>query len=218
MNLPSLDLQMVYGRLAWAIVFTGLALVLLRRRFAIPKAAGLGLAVLSAAVAFLPGAASPAYWLELAMQWPSALSTMLCLLLILDDRPDAGRGLLPWRLSAAIMLVGAVLYLDGSGWIAIGMYFGGFSPLAAPVAALALGALCAGALLRGAARPQAVALLGALLAYMIARLPTGNLWDALLDPVLWMWCSACAVGGAWRHRALPGRMLAARRSASAPAA
>jgi hypothetical protein len=23
--------------------------------------------------------------------------------------------------------------------------------------------------------------------FMLARLPTGNLWDAVLDPVLWAW-------------------------------
>jgi hypothetical protein len=50
----------------------------------------------------------------------------------------------------------------------------------------------------GHARPHCGpgrAVLGALLLFSIARLPSGNLWDALLDPLLWGW-SLVSLGAA----------------------
>jgi hypothetical protein len=32
------------------------------------------------------------------------------------------------------------------------------------------------------------------------RLPTGNLWDALLDPMLWIWAVLSLAIEAWRKR------------------
>jgi hypothetical protein len=46
------------------------------------------------------------------------------------------------------------------------------------------------------------------LLFSLARLPTGNLWDALLDPLLWLWAMASAGAGALRAL----RRMGARRS------
>ena len=56
--------------------------------------------------------------------------------------------------------------------------------------ALLLAVLCSVAIVRGRARAQSVAVLGALLLFAGPRLPTGNLWDTLLDPLLWCWALA----------------------------
>ena len=48
-------------------------------------------------------------------------------------------------------------------------------------------------------RPQASAVLLAMMAFAILRLPTGNIWDALLDPLLWAWAFITLAGNSWRR-------------------
>jgi hypothetical protein len=59
-------------------------------------------------------------------------------------------------------------------------------------------ALCVGGIIQGRARPQYFAALGALTLFTLLRLPTGNLWDALLDPLLWIWSLASLAARGWR--------------------
>ena len=147
----------------------------------------------------LPGQLSPAYWIALAFQWPSGLLIGLCLVRL--SRPwraaAANDGMTP-ALAGALALFGAVLYTDALGLASLGLYFWGFGPRGAPLLALALTALCTAGIVRGRARPQAFAALGALTLFTVLRLPTGNLWDALLDPLLWIWAVVSLVTRAWR--------------------
>ena len=221
MSLPDLMWQMAYGRLAWAIVIAALLCSWWPAawRLARPKAVALLLA--GAALQALPGAASPAYWLGLAFQWPSAAMTGFCVLRLVQawrgardavpaslQRARQGswqhdaqqRTTLTPAIAAAIALAGAVLYLDGMGVLAIGLYYWGFGPTAAPALALLLALACAAAAIAGRARAQALALLFALTLFSVLRLPTGNLWDALLDPVLWGWAMVSLGLHAWRRR------------------
>jgi hypothetical protein len=106
----------------------------------------------------------------------------------------------------ALTLVGAVLYLDAFGVLALGLYYRGFDADAA--ALLAIGAAVAGALalLTRRAVSGGAALLAAVLLFSLLRLPTGNLWDALLDPLLWAWALGSVVVAARRYyRARPAR-------------
>lgn len=194
MSLPDLASQIVYGRLAWAVVVATLLLALLdvlpMRR--LPRRA---LGALLAAVFLLfmlPGAASPAYWLALAFQYPSGLLFGCCVLKLRqhwDGERGGGAVMMP-PLAAAIAVSGVILYLDAMGLLTQGYYYAGFGPTAAPLVAL-LGAIgCAVAIVRNLARPQAGALLTAILLFTLLRLPTGNLWDTLLDPLLWGWSMA----------------------------
>lgn len=194
MTLPEFALQAVYGRLSWAIVLAAAVAALLpatlgRRRPAI--AAVLGSAGLLLAFS---GERSVAYWLGLTFQYPSGLLTLLCLFsLFARWRGTAPGALIPRSLVAPLALAGTVLYLDAMGVLALGLYYAGFGPLAAPLLALCGAAACALALGRGRGGRQHAALLGALVLFSLLRLPSGNLWDAVLDPLLWAWAVVAAV-------------------------
>ncbi len=218
MSLPDWSVQLAYGRLGWALVLAALVLAIgarvAGRRRVLPPLAVAAVVLGSIAWCLAPGRASPAYWLMMGAQWPSALLVALA-----GDacwrRAAAGSfgaagaawaaapayPLLPRGWASAIVVAGALLYADVAGWLAIGLYPLGFGPVAAPLLALLAAAGCVIALSRGVARERATVLLVALLAWSIGRLPTGNLWDAMFDPLLWLWslASVVAAGRArWR--------------------
>ena len=86
----------------------------------------------------------------------------------------------PWLAALGIVL-GWVLLLDTLAWWPLSVYAWGFS--AAAVGAVALVAV----LLWGISGQAVWALpLGVLVLFVLTRLPTGNVWDALLDPWLWV--------------------------------
>jgi len=74
---------------------------------------------------------------------------------------------------------------------------------------LLLAAGAARAIVQGRRREQAAAVLGAVTLFSLARLPSGNLWDAMLDPLLWAWALVAVLLAAVR---------AVRRASSAAAA
>lgn len=216
MTLPELDWQIVYGRLAWGVALASAVLWLLPRAWRAPRGAIAGVLAASLLLNLLPGAASPAYWLGLAMQLPSGLLFGLCSAQLWRAwRPEPVSALMTPSLATLIALAGAVLYLDAIGLISQGVYYWGFSPRSAPLLSLLLAGACLLAAIRGRARPQALAALGALVLFAILRLPTGNVWDALLDPLLWAWALLAASGALWRswkgrRPALSGRLGADR--------
>ncbi|MFN3790187.1 hypothetical protein [Massilia sp.] len=189
MILPELSLQFVYARLAWALVLAALVVALWPASWRLPRRALGALLGACLLLMFLPGAASPAWHLGLAFQYPSALLAGLCLVKLHErSRIVAGpvRAALSPLLAAPLALVGLLLYLDAFGLVAGGYYYAGFGGAAALGAVLLAGA-CALLAARGRFKPQVAALLGALALFSFARLPSGNLWDALLDPLLWGW-------------------------------
>ena len=188
MDLPALDWQFLYGRLSWSIVLATAVAALLPLALRRSRPVILGLLALAGLVMALPNEASPAYWLVLAFQWPSGILLGLCLLKLSRAWPGAYAVTpMPASLAAVIAMAGAALYLDAIGLLSLGMYYWGFGPFAAPLFALAAIAGCALAAVLGRARPHALVAVGALALFSILRLPTGNLWDALLDPLLWGW-------------------------------
>ncbi|MCA1246439.1 hypothetical protein [Massilia sp. MS-15] len=196
MSLPELSWQFAYARLGWALVLAALVAGLLELLLArtqpqswrLPRKPLAAIVLLSLAWMALPGEASPAWHLGLAFQSPSALLASLCAASLLARWHGVARSgpRLPLPLAAALAAAGALLYLDAFGLFAHGYYHAGFGAGAALLAVL-LAAACAACIGRGQARAQAGALLGAILLFSGARLPTGNLWDALLDPLLWIW-------------------------------
>ena len=194
MSLPELEWQIIYGRLAWALVLAALIIAVLgtwyrlSRRQITMVVAGIGL------LQALPHEYSPAYWLGLAFQMPSGLLTGLCLVgLRLAWRGKPVHHVLIPTLAGCIVFAGAALYLDAIGLLARGYYYWGFGPRGAPVLAIVLAAACSIAVFRNYARPQAFALLAALALFSVLRLPTGNLWDALIDPLLVLWALVALV-------------------------
>jgi hypothetical protein len=218
MDLPELGLQWVCARIAWGVVCAALVLALLPARLA-PHAAG-GAAGLVALSMWLPGAASPAFWLGLVFQYPS-VTLAICLAAApwrwaaarraAAAQPLATPTLTPATFTprldplfaAALAGGGALLYLDAAGGLQLDLYARGSDPDVAPVAALLLGAAAAGLIVRAGSSVPAWALLVAVTLFSVARLPTGNLFDAVLDPLLWLWAVAVSLRvvarGLWRR-------------------
>lgn len=201
MNLPELAWQAVYGSLAWGIVLAAVVVALVARHRPPARSALVLIGLACLGLQALPGALAPAHWLALAFQWPSTLLLGLCLLSLLARWSPAvpAPPLMPGALAQGLALAGGLLYLDASGWTAFGLYAQGFGPQGAPLLALALSAVCAWALVRGWWPAHAAVVLAALTLFTVARLPTGNLWDALLDPFLWFWACGVTLHQAYRH-------------------
>ena len=154
----------------------------------------------------LPGPVTPDYWLGLAFHAPSLSAMLLCgwalqRLLFpgasrtapasLASAAEAGAGqreatVLTGGMLWPLVALGYLLLLDTFAVLPLQLYAWGFSPL------LLLGLLALSLLpwlLRGqagAAGPQLWLVPLALLLFAATRLPTGNVWDALLDPWLWL--------------------------------
>ena len=192
MTLPELAMQIAWARLAWGVVAAAvlLAALPLRGTRACAVAAALGLAVM-----WLPGPASPAFWLGLAFQQPSGLLAMLCgasVGLRFVERP--GQQVLPLPLAVLLLAGGALLYADAVGALVLGLYAWGFDPVQAPLAGVVLSVLALAAAVRGRQTWAGWAVLLALTLHAVTHLPTGNLFDALLDPLLWLWALLRCIG------------------------
>ena len=197
MVLPELTWQFMYARAGWALVLACLVAAAWPPAWRLSRRTLAAIVGACAVLMALPGEASPAWHLGLAFQYPSGLLLGLCLVKLHARWSGAQACHLMTAPAAAVLAVtGAILYLDAAGVLSRGYYFAGFGPDAAPAMALLLAGAGLAAVLHGRARPQACALLLALLLFSLARLPSGNLWDALLDPLLWAWAvlSLCAAG------------------------
>lgn len=192
--LPAPGLMQASLCLGWALVLAAVGAMVLGPRLGRKPVLWL-VPLLLAVWPWLPGTLSASYWLALAFQAPS-LSAVLLSVLVLHARwahpletKLSARWLgssLAWTLATLGVVLGWVLLLDTFAVLPVQLYAWGFSPAAA-VVVVAL-ALAPWALLRAAPGnsliagvvPLAVAL------YVLLRLPSGNLWDAVLDPWLWL--------------------------------
>jgi hypothetical protein len=186
-NLPWLAVQVVYAHVAWGMVLAacGIGLMVRWRRYSErPAVAWL---VFSFGVCVLPGEASPVHWLGLAFQLPSVLLVACCAMTIwVNTGGEKGRRVLPTGLAGALVAIGALLYVDSAGWLNLGLYVRGFGPEAA-FAGVMIGAAALVAIAGGLPRGVSFAVLLSLMLFALGRLPSGNVWDALLDPLLWLW-------------------------------
>ena len=186
--LPNASVMAVALVVVWAIVL-GSGTLLAAGKLARPYRLGLALWVM--ALTLVPGESSPAYWLGLSFQTPSLMSGLICLVWALGRlRQDAGH-IAPVLveqpkalkiLSLLGVVLGWVLLLDTLAWFSVSVYAWGFSA-AAVVLLVMLAAL--GWLLSGNTAVNRLCL-GVLALFVLTRLPTGNVWDALIDPWLWV--------------------------------
>lgn len=176
---------------AWALVLAAAVLGLtsrltLRTRWC--------LTALVAGVCLLPGTLSPAYWLGLAFQAPSLTSVLLGVYYLLHEAGvlakvpvvrSAGR---PGRLvmGGAGVVLGWVMLLDTLLWWPVSVYAWGFSSSAVAVVALGLALIWMQWGQTDATGALYGVLGGALALFVLTRWPSGNVWDALLDPWLWV--------------------------------
>ena len=191
--LPDMALLRAARRVSWALVLACLLLYLGGARWPLRVRWGLSLGLLG--VMFLPGPLSLAYWLGLAFQTPSVMSSVLAmqyLACLLRGQPCVPLTHSSSRALAVLSWVGIAL-----GWLLLldllavlpfpgSLYAWGFSPaVLATVAVLSALPWVMGGTRHGGAWVSG--LLGAvLLLYAALRLPNGNLWNALLDPWLWI--------------------------------
>lgn len=201
--LPDADLRLACVRGLWALLLATLGYRLASarsQRWRANLAGGLALACL------VPGPLSPAYWLEMAFAAPSWSSALLCAWWLFLSKPaqtayrNSWDGQRPARLpltwALAGMALGWVLALDTFAALPLGasMYAWGFGPLCSALLLL----LTAGLWLGTSGPVTAVPLL-AVGVFILTRLPSGNVWDALIDPWLWLYFHACTAEHLWRR-------------------
>jgi len=203
-QLPSLWLMQMWLNLGWAVVTAWLGCALVQR-LSPRKPWIVGVTLACALWVWLPGPYASSYWLGLAFQLPSISAVLLCGVLLWTlaggDRcqtpavhsaqwHQAERGC-----AVAGVALSACLALDTFALFPVPLYAWGFSGVAV-VVALGLSLLPWVASRNGRCgvmlwiAPLAIAL------FVVLRLPTGNLWDALLDP----WLGVGLAVYLWRHR------------------
>lgn len=200
--LPEPAVARAYLALGWGLVLacTGLWAA---RRMHLGRAGCWALPMALLAWSLWPGPASPSYWLGLAFRSPSLTSVLLCGWWLLAPQWQArsrsgGLFRLPPLVSMGGIVLGWLLLLDTFAVWPFSLYELGFSPAALGGMAL-LGAL---PWLLAGDRSDATAALWlvmvVLLVYGLLRLPSGNLWDALLDPWLWLMLQSGWLLRCWR--------------------
>lgn len=160
------------------------------------------LVVATALWTLLPGPLSPAYWLGLAFGMPSLASLLLGAWLLRQRLISAAPGLalLPTGWLLAAVLLGYALLLDTFALLPLQLYAWGFSPLALLVLlALSLWAWLVQAPMATGSHAALWCAPLALLLFAATRLPTGNVWDALLDPWLWLLLQALLLRRLWQR-------------------
>lgn len=176
----------LYLDIAWGLVLSALLLVIWSRRQPGSRLL-LWLPPIFLLWCLLPGAFSPAYWLGLALRAPSGLLVLVCAWSLWRRYRPQPQALGPMQALRAwawpLVALGWVLLLDTFALLPFSVYGWGSAPLLLGVLAMA-GLLPA--LLWGQ-RAMPVLWIAVLLLYILLRLPTGNAWDAVLDPVLWVW-------------------------------
>lgn len=194
-RLPDPAAVQLWMRAGWAVVLTALAAVWgqgwaqARLRYGVWLAAW-------AVAALLPAPWGLAYWLGLGLQSPSLVLVAWALARALVPTRWRAWSPGPWAWVGA--LAGGVLLADTYAVWPLFLYPVGFAPHTVVVLALALGAwwVWSGPASAHSAALQTVLL--AVLVFALWPLPTGNVWDALLDPLLWLLCLGHCVAQTWR--------------------
>lgn len=191
----------------WSLVLAALGLLVVAR-WARGPALLRRLPWVLALWAWVPGVWGVSYWLGLSFQIPSLTSAFLALAVVLGGGPRQGAWLraraperwnwtVLWALVA--LALGAALMLDTFAVFPFSLYSWGFSPTA-----LALAWACA--LLPWVVSGQLAwrqagvwPLCAALVVFTLTHWPTGNVWDAVLDPWLWLMSMGWALRMRWRR-------------------
>ena len=208
-RLPDLIWQQWWLRAGWSVVVAWLGAWFVSRwtvRTDAKLAAFLALGVW----VWLPGSWGGAYWLGLAFQAPSVTSVLLCGLLggrlltgqTTPNHLHKGRSRRFIFLTLCGVVLGWTLLLDTLGVWPVSFYNWGFGAVA-PAIALGIAALPWIVAKQALPMHKGTVLVVAAIGFFVAlRLPTGNLFDALMDP--WLWCSVqIALIQKWRQRTKP---------------
>ncbi len=206
--LPSAQ-SLVWARhLLWSLVMAAAGLGLSSRMTGLPRLSRY-LPWLLALWAWVPGPWGASYWLGLAFQIPSLSAAFLALSVLLQDpmrrtytaRREPSPSQAYWSVAWALVAVvtGLLLLLDTFAVLNFTVYQWGFTPLAF---ALTLAVAMLPWVVSGnqsLSQPSVWSLLAALAVFLLTRWPTGNVWDAVLDPCLWLVATAHLLRMPWRR-------------------
>lgn len=184
--LPSAGVLRWVQPLFWGVVMAFLVAQVFSRRSVLVRRTAM---VAAFAWAFLPGSLSPTWWLGLAFQLPSWTTVLLCGAFVFAQWPRSiraepkreGLGFLGWM----AIVSGLFLLLDMFILLPFALYRWGFSALAFSIL-LAIATAVWVASQNPVQRREAAVALVAMALFVLTRLPTGNVFDALLDPWLWL--------------------------------
>ena len=210
---PSLLALSVGMHLGWALTLGAGSAFLLRTAKVTNVTSRRIVALLIALLCLLPNEWSPSWWLGLAFQTPSLTLQGLCGLYLYQHLKVQAGTTMPltdsttppvqarWPLSLLLVAIiaGWVLALDTFALFDIALYAIGFTPYAV-LAALFFACLLQLISARSGHaqntrhyRELAAIVLIAIVVHLLVRVPTGNLWDALLDPWLWVIAHGLAI-------------------------
>ena len=210
---PSLSMLTIGMHLGWALTLGAGAVFLLRTTKVTNATSRRIVALLIALLCLLPNEWSPSWWLGLAFQTPSLTLQGLCGLYLYqhlkiqpattiplpESTTATGEAQWPLGLLLVAIIAGWILALDTFALFDIALYAIGFTPYAV-LAALFFACLLQLISARSGHaqntrhhRELAAIVLIATLVHLLLRLPTGNMWDALLDPWLWVIAHVVAV-------------------------
>lgn len=193
---PNAELLPIWIQLSWALVVFASVL-----RFAnsFKVAIVLGLMML-VPHGWMPDVFAPSGYLALAFQTPSLVAfawaifysaqSFLRLKKENDDKPTAAHDLPTWLFVIGVFL-GWALVIDTlnlwPSWFNPQLYALGFGVHAFWfVLLLSAAVMWSVAKAESLSIPLTLAVLSVCAIYALLRLPTGNVWDALLDPFVWM--------------------------------
>ena len=207
---PSLSALSFGMHLGWALAL-GAGSAFLLRNFSITTRRTLALVIVL--LCLLPSEWSPSWWLGLAFQTPSLTLQGVCGLYLYqqlflqagaevplpDSSTPTARTTWPLGLLLVVIITGWVFALDTFAFFDISLYAIGFTPYAV-LAALFFACLLQLISARSGHgqptrhyREHAAIVLIAIVVHLLLRLPTGNMWDALLDPWLWLMAHGLAI-------------------------
>lgn len=215
MNMPVLPhavWMQIWLHVGWSVVLACLGASIAGRWM--PSPAGKldgrqwGVALVLALWSWVPGPYSPAYWLGLAFQAPSIAGVLVCDALLrarfFSTRTGMPSSAATHRVTLALALVGMVagwaLLLDTFALLPWQLYSWGFS--AAAVGTLMVLVLLPWLVVSVPNSSRSTRLWiapVAVVAFAATRLPSGNVWDALLDPWLWVALHVYVLRAVWRR-------------------
>jgi hypothetical protein len=193
-HLPDAWVQRMGMGVLWGVVLAWLVLSCLRgMRLKLNVRKQWAVVLVVMVLSMWPGAASPSYWLGLSFQSPSlVLAGVAAYGVWAQLVPDPGmqgpwmaRGALATWLCCLGVALGWLLMLDTLAFWPRSVYALGFG--SAALIAVALCVMALGGLAVRTHRPVPVGVLAVvLLVFALTRLPSGNVWDVLSDPLLWV--------------------------------